>query len=288
MPYRRFIFIVFALMIVVFSEGCISDKYEIQLNAKNYDLNHPRILRLNDALLEISGISFYPKDSSVFAISDESGNLYKIHLTKNFVTEKWKFDKTRDFEDIVFYDNTFYILESNGNIYSLNFSPHGDTVYSRKNIFPSEKKEKNDFESLFYDAQKKTFTLICKNCEADKKNAVSAWEFNPANGAYELSTFTIHTEPIAKKLKDKNFRFRPSAAAINPTTGDVWILSAVNEVIVVTDRNGIAKEVFTINPVIFTQPEGIAFTPWGDLIISNEAGDKYSSATLFFFKQKKA
>jgi len=47
------------------------------------------------------------------------------------------------------------------------------------------------------------------------------------------------------------------------------------------------KEAFTLNPAIFTQPEGISFTPSGDLIISNEAGDKYNTGTLLIFKLKK-
>jgi hypothetical protein len=56
---------------------------------------------------------------------------------------------------------------------------------------------------------------------------------------------------------------------------------------VVTDRNGKCKEVFTLAPKIFTQPEGITFTPWGDLIISDEAGDKYGKGNLLIFKPQK-
>jgi hypothetical protein len=40
-------------------------------------------------------------------------------------------------------------------------------------------------------------------------------------------------------------------------------------------------------PKLFTQPEGITFTPWGDLIISDEAGDKYGKGNLLIFKPKK-
>ena len=59
------------------------------LTVREYDLTRPAKLVLGDALAEISGISFYPKDSSVFAISDETGYLYKIHLKKGFLTEEW-------------------------------------------------------------------------------------------------------------------------------------------------------------------------------------------------------
>ena len=267
-------------------QGCVTNKNKIDLPANQYDLNNPSILILNDALLEISGISFYPKDSSVFAISDGNGYLFKIHLGKKIITEKWKFDQTRDFEDVFYRDSIFYVLESNGNIQALQFSPKGDTIYKRKSSFPGNK-NKNEFESLYYDEERKTLILICKKCENDKKS-VTAWGYDPENGNYILSVFTIPVDIIAKKVENDKMKFRASAATVNPVTGDVWILSAANELIVVTGKNGIFKEVYTLNPVIFTQPEGICFTPWGDLIISNEAGNKYNSGTLFIFKPKKA
>ncbi|HXS54911.1 MAG TPA: SdiA-regulated domain-containing protein [Hanamia sp.] len=258
-----------------------------KLSFKDYDLHNPYILILNDELVEISGICYYPKDTSVFAISDESGNLFKIHLGKNIVTQKWRFDKKRDFEDLYFKDSTIYVLESNGNIYSLNFSPKGDTIYSRKSVFPNIDKKRNEFESLYYDDHLKTLVMICKNCEGDKKNSVTASGFDPETGKYTFSLFTIDAAPIAKQAGKNKIKLQPSGAAVNPLTKDLWILCAVNHLIVVTDNNGIFKEAFHLDQSMFTQPEGIAFTPAGDLLISNEAGNKYNRATLFIFKHKK-
>jgi len=284
---RKFMIILLVFARVHSYQGCITNKNKIDLPAKQYDLNNPSILILNDALLEISGISFYPKDSSVFAISDGNGYLFKIHLGKKIITEKWKFDQTHDFEDVFYRDSIFYVLESNGNIQTLQFSPKGDTIYKRKSNFP-ENKIKPEFESLYYDEGRKKLILICKKCENDKKKSVTAWGYDPENGNYIPSVFTIPVDILAKKIENDKMKFRASAATVNPVTGDLWILSAANELIVITDKNGTLKEVYTLNPVIFTQPEGICFTPWGDLIISNEAGNKYSSGTLFIFKPKKA
>jgi uncharacterized protein YjiK len=286
MVYRNLLLVLFVFAKVHSYQGCVSNKNKLVLPSPEYDLNHPLVVRLNDQLLEISGISFYPKDSSVFAISDENGYLYKIHLNKNIITERWKFDKKRDFEDVFLLDSTFYVLQSNGTIHTLNFSANGDTIFTRKNPFP-EGDKKNEFESLYYDDEKKSFVMICKDCAGDHKKSVSSWGFDPETGKYTFSLFTIDMEPVAKKLGEDKIKFKPSAATINPVTGDVWILSAINQLLVVTDRNGGFKDVYTLNPVIYTQPEGITFTPWGDLIISNEAGDKYNAATLLIFKPKK-
>jgi hypothetical protein len=67
----------------------------------------------------------------------------------------------------------------------------------------------------------------------------------------------------------------------------VWIIASTNQLLIVTDKKGNVKEVYTLDPLIFNQPEGITFTPWGDLLISNEAGDKYGTATLLIFKPAK-
>jgi len=267
-------------------QGCTINKNKVSLPCREYDLNNPYRVKLGDALSEISGISFYPKDSSVFAISDENGNLYKIYLNKRIRTVSWKFDKTHDFEDVLQHDSSFYILESNGNIQTLQFSQQGDTIFKRKSIF-SEMNKKNEFESIYYDEKSKGLVMICKDCEGDKKKAVSSWGFDPATGAYIPSTFSIDVKNIAKKTGQEELKFKPSAAAINPKTHDVWILSSTNQLLIVTDNKGNTKEVYTLNPTIFKQPEGITFTPWGDLLISNEATDKYETATLLIFKPQK-
>jgi uncharacterized protein YjiK len=284
---RNLILVLLAFIFVYMLPGCRSSQHRISLPAQEYDLNYPAKLNLVEALGEISGISFYPKDSSVFAISDESGYLYKIHLNKRFITEQWRFDKKRDYEDVVQHDSSFYVLESNGNIEKLNFALRGDTVSTRRTIFPGNNEKKNEFESLYYDDEYKGFVMICKDCEDDTYDFTTARMYDPVTDKYTQSIFRIDLHPIAERVGVENLKFRPSAAAVHPITGDVWVLSSTNELIVVMDRKGTMKDVYTLNPLIFNQPEGIAFTPSGDLLVANEAGDNYASGTLLIFKPKK-
>ena len=285
MFYRNSLLVLFFLFKMY--PGCSDNKEQSFQSPEGYNLKDPGIMYLNDALFEISGICFYPKDSSVFAISDENGFLYKIHLTKNLLTQSWYFDKNLDYEDIYLKDQIFYVLTSSGDIHALKFSDKGDTITTQTTVFNPPVKKKHEFESLYYDPQKEAFILLCKKCESDSKNRVSAWAYHPADGSFTPSAFVINTEIIAKKTGLKKLKFEPSAAAINPLTGDLWILSSVNELLVISDRNGNCKEAYSLNPAIFTQPEGITFTPAGDLIISNEAGNKYNTASLLIFKRKK-
>jgi uncharacterized protein YjiK len=287
MPNRNLLFLVLVFAELLTFVGCTYNKNKVELSSNEYNLKKPLKLILGDALIEISGISFYPKDSSVFAISDESGLLYKIRLNKKFLTEEWKFDKKRDYEDVMQHDSSFFVLESNGNIETLNFSLRGDTVFNHRSIFPGDNKKKNEFESLYYDETYKGFVMICKDCEDDTYDFTTAWLYDPVKDNFTSSIFKIDLKPIAKKLGIEKLKFRPSGAAVNPITKDVWVISSTNQVIVVMDSKGTMKDVYTLDPIIFNQPEGITFTPWGDLLIANEAGDKYASATLLIFKPKK-
>ena len=247
-----------------------------------YDLNKPVIFNLKSELDEISGLVYYPKDTSVFAISDENGWLYKIHFTGKMQVEKWKFSKGQDFEDLVLLDSTFYALESSGKIIAFKFV---NTAPSVSNTYGLQKGGKNEFEILYLDSAAGKLVMICKDCEEDPKAKVSAFSFDPSTTSF--STFySLDANEIAEKLGLSKVKFKPSAACINPLTKELFIISSVNKALVITDNNGNIKSVYNLNPKIYKQPEGITFTPAGDLLISNEGAD-IGPANVLIFKLKK-
>ncbi|MCR6719600.1 MAG: SdiA-regulated domain-containing protein [Chitinophagaceae bacterium] len=84
-----------------------------------------------------------------------------------------------------------------------------------------------------------------------------------------------------KKMKGK--RFQPSALARHPVTGEWFILSSVNKLLVITDENWNVKSAWKLTPSRFRQPEGMAFDKDGNLFISNE-GDEVTSGNVLEFK----
>src|SRR3954471_13716253 len=121
-----------------------------------YDLNRPRQMKLPLELDEISGVAYYAKDTSVFAISDEKGWLYKIRLNGEKEIDRWKFTAKADFEDIVLLDSVFYILESNGVIFKVTFE--NDRIFSKEIPYPFESKD--EYESLYYDDVRKKLIML--------------------------------------------------------------------------------------------------------------------------------
>src|SRR6476620_3467463 len=107
---------------VFLNTSCNLSKKEKFPDSDMYALSSPKVLELPEELDEISGIAYYPKDTSVFAIIDEDGILYKIPLKNPHAVREWKFDKKRDFEDVVLIDSIFYVLVSNGDVESIRFA----------------------------------------------------------------------------------------------------------------------------------------------------------------------
>ena len=270
---------------LVINASCNSKQEAIDESPRGYNLNQPSVLKLPQALDEISGIVYYPKDRSVLAINDEVGWLYKIHLKEDPDIQKWKYSNGADFEDLVLNDSTFYVLESNGNIIKFRFV-RPDSAATQEFIFPAP--GKNEFEILYHDSQKKKLILLCKDCEIDNKNSLTAFSFDLDSMAFSPDpAFVIDIRKIEDLLDEKRLRFKPSAAAVHPKTGELYIISSVNKVLVVADLNGIPKKVFKISPRLYKQPEGMTFTSNGDLIISNESAD-IGAANILFIKYKPA
>jgi uncharacterized protein YjiK len=250
-----------------------------------YNLNKPIVVKLPPMLDEISGIFYYPKDKSLFAIHDERGWLYKIYTDKKNKIEKWKYTQGADFEDVAMADSMFFAIKSNGNIVAFSFkSPDSPVVKS----FKIEKSDKREFETLYFDSTRQQLLMICKDCEADEKNMTSVFAFDYKQMKYlDSPVFYIDAKHIEKKLGEKIPKFKPSAGAINPRTGELFAISSVNKILVVAENDGKVKDVFQLDPKLFKQPEGLTFTPSGDLLISNESAG-IGPATILLFKYKES
>ncbi len=253
-------------------------------NPDGYNMKEAEQFKLPLELDEISGLAYSASDSSIFAINDEKGWLYKIK--KGVGIQTWEFFKGADFEDLVLIDSTFYVLQSNGNIIRLTFNVQNNIVVQQY-YFDETGESKNEFEILYYDSTKNKLILICKDCESDKKKSLTTYSFDPSAGKYTGTVFTINVSEIAAALGEEKIKFKPSAASVHPKNGLLYIISAINKLIVTTDVNGNLKDVYKIDPGIFKQPEGITFTPEGGMLVSNEAADIGVADILYFSYHKK-
>jgi uncharacterized protein YjiK len=260
--------------------SCKDDGAAKGKSPKGYDINNPQVIKLPTELDEISGLAFYPKDTAVFAIVDEIGYLYKIFLQRPKQIEKWRFAGPDDYEDLALIDSNFYVLVSKGQIAAFRFISTDTLAFEKYPLAAIGKG--NEFETLYYDADLQKLVMICKDCEVDNKSSLTGFTFNPLDQKYDHTPFTIDVDRIAAMAGEDKMKFKPSAAAINPISGEVFIVSSVNKLLVIADREGKAREVYHLDEGLFKQPEGIAFEPDGTMIISNEAAGQGVANLLIF------
>jgi uncharacterized protein YjiK len=269
------------LIFVLFIIGCSNDKPKLK-SPDGYDLNKPEIINLSRKIDQISGIVYSAADNSLYAIDDDNGDLYNITPTKKPEVKKWKFGEKNDYEDLAIVDSTVYILESSGRIFSFPFRFPITGVKEYK----LELAGFNEFETLYYDSSLQRLILLCKECEEDKKKSVSAYAFDILSDSFAgTPVLEVKRKDLEKTLDDKVSRLKASAGAIDPITGNIFIISSINKLLIVVDKQHNVKEVYELDPGTFGQPEGICFAPDGTLFISNEASGDKKADILIFKKQ---
>ncbi len=261
--------------------SCNTNAQKKQESLFNYDLSNPKIILLTKKIDEISGLSFSQKDTSLFAIDDDNGDLYNILPSSNPEIKQWKFGKNADYEDLAIVDSTFYILESSGKLLSFPKKfPITDVKEYSLNL-----KGLNEFETLYYEPSMNRLVLVCKECSVDDGSKVSAYSFDLQSESFsEAPVLTLKRKDIEKFTGKKTGRLKLSAGTIDPTTGNLFLVSSINKLLIITDRQFGVKEVIPLKRSMFKQPEGIAFAPDGTMFISNEAG-KRSKANILIFKK---
>ena len=246
------------------------------------DLNAATPRELPKELAEISAMVYDATVNAIFAVTDEEGVLYQLPLNSGGVLKSRRFYGRGDFEGLARVGSNFYALISDGDL--VEFPAGSGDVDGRK--YKADFPGKTEFESLYYDEIARRLVLLCKECSNDKRTTVSAFFFDPVTKRYSSSPVSFSTKDVKALSKGKGDPLRASDAAIHPITGELYILASLNHLLIIADaRTGAFKRSFDLDKKLFKQPEGLCFSPRGDLYISNERGGK-GSATLLMYPYK--
>lgn len=248
-----------------------------------YDLANPVKYAMQDQLLEISGIAFNNGDASViYAEQDEDGTIFSFRPGDKNVKQA-KFGNPGDYEDVAIGNNYAVILRSDGELSSFPLKEVAAgqiaSIKKFKALLPA-----GEYEGLHFDGSK--LYALCKQCAGNKHDKTcNGYVLNlAADGNFTSSgEFSIDVEKISEMAGGKKkMKFHPSALAKNPVTKQWYILSSVNNLLVVADESFKVQQAYPLNNQ-FLQPEGIAFDSQGNMYISNE-GDKLSPGNILMFK----
>ncbi len=248
----------------------------------NFDLNHPtELIKLPSKLKEISGITFLSKNK-IACVQDEKGAVFIYDIKKDKLKESIDFGGDKDYEAIANVNDTIFVLRSNGDIYEIDSLESNGVQAITHHTYLSKV---NNCEGMCYDSTKNRLLIACKG----RPEKGSAKKYEKAVYAFDLTTKTMTEAPvlifdpeniikeskksgqgsIINETKGEDL-FEPSEIAIEPATGNYFILSSVGKRLAVFSKDGKLICASNLDPEIYKQPEGVAFSSSGDLYISDE------------------
>ena len=243
---------------------------------KPYEMDKPDFQQnLSNNLNEISGISYFA-ENKIICINDEVGRLFIYDFEKKEIIDILEFEVNGDYEDVVFLEGISYVLRSDGQISAFDINTKNTVKYD------CSSHEVKEFEGLGYDPKSNALLLAAKEMKGEK----AIFQFDLMNKTL-IKRFSISKDDIKKNGKHGK-DFKPSGIAVHPISGEFYVLASAGKKLLVLDENGNPKEQYNLNEDQFPQPEGICFTPNGDLIISSEGKNGQASISYFGFNENSA
>lgn len=269
---------------IIFLLSCKPKRY-VYKSPPHYNFAQPVTFKLDLKIREISGIVWDTHSDQFIAHNDELGQVYFLDRSAGAIMgDPFVFNTAKgDYEDIAMIGDDIYVLRSDGAIFKIGI----DSVSGKRNHVDLGKiglSDKNDFETLYYDAEKKALIMICKNCDSDDKKTVSAFAYYPDSiGFVTKPLFQIDAAKIKQLTPRETSKFQPSAARIHPILKKLFIISSASNQLVMADTNGEVESVYMLAKKSFPQPEGLTFKSNGEMFISNEGVGSKAELLKFIY-----
>lgn len=239
-----------------------------EANKLSYDINKPDATYiLPEYLEEVSGLTFY-QEGQLAMLNDEKGRMYVYDVNLRKVVHRVRFEGSGDFEGIERVGDYIYAIESNGKLYRFNVKMEG-VVEKIKTPFRSD----NDVEGLGYDPTS-NHLLVALKADGDIKDVdvkgKAIYGYHIPTEKFKKTPLHVITHKDLKRVLGNKYKFNPSGVAVHPITQEVYVVAASGQALLVFSPEGKPLHLSRLKSSIFPQPEGIAFSPNGDLYISSE------------------
>lgn len=225
-------------------------------------------------LLEISGLSWM--DHERFAcVQDEKGIVFIYNTKTNAIEKQIPFSDPGDYEGLALVGEMAWVIRSDGKLYEI--SSIRDDKPSVK-TYDTPLTAAHNTEGLCYDKKNNRLLVAIKEDEPGGVDYKGIY-------AFDLAAKKMDKAPVMKiDLNDQHFAemggkkkkaksgdaIMPSAIAVHPLNGDIYITEGRNPKLLIATDAAVIRKLYLLDKNQFVQPEGITFSPEGELFISNE------------------
>jgi uncharacterized protein YjiK len=232
-------------------------------------------------LREISGLAL-TKDGYVLAHQDEDGQVWEIDYRRGVLMKQFSLGERRvkgDFEGITIANDVVFMLASNGKLYEFHEGANGAHVAYK--IHDTGLKAECEFEGVAFDPTINALLLACKHVH-DKQIqgaiVIYRWSLVASDSASRLTRMIVPVDSVLAANGWKNLN--PSDITIDPLTGNYVIVASLEKALISITPSGALAFVRPL-PASHPQPEGVAITKDGILLVSDEGGQGSGIITLY-------
>lgn len=262
-----------------------------------FDLAKPaRTYRLPPELLEVSALTDVD-DLTLACLHDEAAMLYLFDLRQGVIARRFSFGHPGDMEGLTRVGDQYFALRSDGLVYRLSLKDDAAQLLDTFRLALSNR----NIEGLGYDERFDRVLVSPKDIpkgspELRDVRVIHAFDARTGKVLPEpvltLSINTLIDQARAKGLtvpmrttdngrEVPALKLRFSSVAVDPRSDLIYLLSAVDRMVLVVDRQGDLVYLEQLDARAHPKPEGITFLPAGDLLISNEGKGTAPSIVRF-------
>jgi uncharacterized protein YjiK len=233
--------------------------------------------KLPDKLQEISGLAVTP-EGRLLAHDDERGVVYELNVRKGKISKRFFLGRdvvTADFEGIAVAEGAVFLVTSGGTLYETREGADEEHVdYQTRDTGIGDVCE---VEGLDFEPLDRVLLLACKTTRGSElKDSVTIFRWSLVDKRLaEPPYIRVANDRIREYLPTK--KFHPSGIARHPASGNYFILSGREHVVVEITPSGVPVGATQLNNGRHQQAEGIAIDVGDvgdfDIVISDEGDD---------------
>jgi uncharacterized protein YjiK len=248
-----------------------------------YDLEAPPGDRweLPRKLDEISGLAIDAR-GRVFAHEDERAIIFELEPSTHRVVRRFAFGSPAipgDFEAIALVGDSVVLVTSNGVLYAGAQGRDGESVrYVRRDTGVGRSCE---VEGLAYEPDDRSVLIACKvPRDAFTRGHVTVFRWSLDRRGI-VPPAALHV-PLARLTRAAGLSdFHPSDITRDPVTGHYLLVAAREHAIAELTPAGDVEQVVRLQRKRHPQAEGIAVTPDGALLVTDEAGRGRATLSVY-------